>query len=87
MFVCGCIHACILSRSDRSQRSVSWRDLFREFYAELGRYMDHYVILKRAWDALKAYLDQRCPRMIASLKGETPSSLAWNTHTVHEDSS
>ncbi|XP_062326886.1 F-box only protein 3 isoform X2 [Osmerus eperlanus] len=63
-----CLKHWLLTESDRSQRSVSWRDLFREFYAELGRYMDHYITLKRAWDALKAYLDQRCPRMIASLK-------------------
>ncbi|MGH0126038.1 UNVERIFIED_CONTAM: hypothetical protein FKN15_032268 [Acipenser sinensis] len=41
----------------------------REFYSDLGRYIEHYATLKRAWDDLKRYLDQECPRMIISLKG------------------
>ncbi|KAK1159702.1 F-box only protein 3-like [Acipenser oxyrinchus oxyrinchus] len=58
----------LLSESDKAQRNQSWKDLFREFYSDLGRYIEHYATLKRAWDDLKRYLDQECPRMIVSLK-------------------
>uniref|UniRef100_A0A673XR80 Uncharacterized protein n=1 Tax=Salmo trutta TaxID=8032 RepID=A0A673XR80_SALTR len=47
----------LLSRSDKIQKVQPWKELFREFYTDL------------AWDDLKRYLDQRRPRMIASLKG------------------
>lgn len=58
-----------LRRADKGQRGQSWRELFRDFYADLGRYIEHYSTLKKAWDDLKSYLGQQCPRMIASLKG------------------
>ncbi|KTG41689.1 hypothetical protein cypCar_00027796, partial [Cyprinus carpio] len=58
----------LLTEADKSHRGVSWKELFREYYADLGRYIDYYGILKKAWDDLKNYLNQKCPRMIASLK-------------------
>ncbi|XP_066556756.1 F-box only protein 3 isoform X3 [Amia ocellicauda] len=58
----------LLTESDKAQRNQSWKSLFREVYADLGRYIEHYATLKQAWDNLKKYLDQKCPRMIVSLK-------------------
>ncbi|XP_026884096.2 F-box only protein 3 isoform X2 [Electrophorus electricus] len=57
-----------LVRADKSHRGQSWKELFREFYIDLGRYIDHYSMLKESWENLKSYLGQKCPRMIASLK-------------------
>lgn len=58
-----------LCRADKGQRGQSWRELFHDFYVDFGRYIDYYSTLKKAWDDLKSYLGQKCPRMIASLKG------------------
>uniref|UniRef100_A0AAR2LNQ6 F-box protein 3 n=1 Tax=Pygocentrus nattereri TaxID=42514 RepID=A0AAR2LNQ6_PYGNA len=58
----------LLTEADKAQRGQSWKELFREFYADLGHYINHYTTLKKAWDDLKSYLGQKCPRMIASLK-------------------
>ncbi|KAM6945880.1 F-box only protein 3 isoform 2-T2 [Aplochiton taeniatus] len=63
-----CIKYWLLTESDRAVQGHTWRHLFKEFYEDLGCYMEHYAVLKKAWDQLKAYLDNRCPRMIASLK-------------------
>lgn len=40
-----------------------------DMYSDLGRYIQYYATLKKAWDDLEKYLAQRCPRMIGSLKG------------------
>uniref|UniRef100_A0A8C1I729 F-box protein 3 n=1 Tax=Cyprinus carpio TaxID=7962 RepID=A0A8C1I729_CYPCA len=58
----------LLTEADKTQRGLAWKELFREYYADLGRYIDYYSTLKKAWDDLKDYLNQKCPRMIASLK-------------------
>ncbi|XP_060767662.1 F-box only protein 3 isoform X3 [Neoarius graeffei] len=58
----------LVTEADKGQRGQSWRELFHDFYADLGRYIDCYSTLKKAWDDLKFYLGQKCPRMIASLK-------------------
>ncbi|XP_034406739.1 F-box only protein 3 isoform X2 [Cyclopterus lumpus] len=58
----------LLTDADRLQSGVSWFGLFKRYYTDLGRYMQYYPVLKRAWDQLKVFLQQRCPRMIASLK-------------------
>ncbi|KAI7790701.1 F-box only protein 3 [Triplophysa rosa] len=58
----------LLTETDKAQRGVTWKELFREYYTDLGRYIDYYSNLKKAWDDLKSYLNQKCPRMIASLK-------------------
>ncbi|XP_023673191.1 F-box only protein 3 isoform X1 [Paramormyrops kingsleyae] len=58
----------LLSESNKTQKGQSWKDLFQEFYGNMGRYIDHYSTLKKAWDQLKTYLSQKCPRMITSLK-------------------
>lgn len=59
----------IFFRADKTHRGLAWKELFREYYSDLGRYIDYYSTLKKAWDGLKNYLNQKCPRMIASLKG------------------
>lgn len=59
---------CVCS-ADRQRSGLSWYCLFMQYYRDLGRYIKHYAVLKRAWEQLKSFLQQRCPRMIASLKG------------------
>lgn len=59
----------VLFSADRLLSGTSWYCLFRQYYRDLGRYIKHYPVLKRAWEQLKNFLQQRCPRMIASLKG------------------
>lgn len=63
-----CFNYWLVTESEKTQKGQTWRDLFRLYYVDLGRYIDHYSTLKKAWDDLKAYLAQRCPRMIESLK-------------------
>lgn len=63
-------------RSEKTQKGQTWKDLFRIYYADLGRYIEHYSTLKKAWDDLKMYLAERCPRMIESLKGTVEKSNA-----------
>ncbi|CAJ1087668.1 F-box only protein 3 isoform X2 [Xyrichtys novacula] len=58
----------LLTDADRLQSGVSWYCLFKQYYRDLGRYIQYYPVLKRAWEQLKSFLQQRCPRMIASLK-------------------
>ncbi|XP_061693932.1 F-box only protein 3 isoform X4 [Syngnathoides biaculeatus] len=53
---------------ERLQSGRSWYNVFREYYADLGRYIHYYPLLKRAWEQLTSFLRQRCPRMIVSLK-------------------
>uniref|UniRef100_A0A4W5MP11 Uncharacterized protein n=1 Tax=Hucho hucho TaxID=62062 RepID=A0A4W5MP11_9TELE len=65
--------------SDKIQKVQTWKELFREFYTDLGHYADHYGTLKKAWDDLKRYLDQRHPRLIASLKGKPPQGIHITT--------
>lgn len=74
-----CVCVCVFS-VDRLQSGVSWYCLFKQYYRDLGRYIKYYPVLKRAWEQLKNFLQQRCPRMIASLKGDgelsTPAGQA-----------
>uniref|UniRef100_F6TA80 F-box only protein 3 n=1 Tax=Ornithorhynchus anatinus TaxID=9258 RepID=F6TA80_ORNAN len=58
----------LLSEADKTQKNQSWKSLFIDTYSDLGRYIQHYAALKKAWDDLERYLAQRCPRMILSLK-------------------
>ncbi|XP_053305449.1 F-box only protein 3 [Spea bombifrons] len=58
----------LLPDDKKAIRSQSWKSSFIEYYRDLGRYIDHYAKLKSAWDSLKEYLGERCPRMISSLK-------------------
>ncbi|XP_044537781.1 F-box only protein 3 [Gracilinanus agilis] len=58
----------LLSETEKTQKNKSWKSLFKETYIDLGRYIQHYATLKKAWDDLERYLGQRCPRMIGSLK-------------------
>lgn len=60
---------CFFFRADKTHSGLAWKELFWEYYADLGCYIDYYITLKKAWDDLKNYLNQKCPRMIASLKG------------------
>uniref|UniRef100_A0A1A8HMC2 F-box protein 3 n=1 Tax=Nothobranchius kuhntae TaxID=321403 RepID=A0A1A8HMC2_NOTKU len=63
-----CCNHWLLTDADRLQSGLSWCSLFKKFYSDLGRYIEHYVVLKKSWEQLKNFLQQRCPRMIASLK-------------------
>ncbi|KAJ0062537.1 hypothetical protein NL108_016253 [Boleophthalmus pectinirostris] len=66
----------LLKESDRAQSALSWYDLFVQTYSDLGRYVDVYAELKHTWDQLTAFLQLKCPRIIASLKeGATESEL------------
>lgn len=58
-----------LFREEKSRKKQCWRSLFISTYADVGRYIDHYAAIKKAWDDLKKYLEPRCPRMVLSLKG------------------
>lgn len=59
-----------VSSVERVQSGLSWYRLFRQSYSDLGRYVHCYASLKTAWEQLKSFLQQRCPRIIASLKGD-----------------
>lgn len=76
------LYVCSLS-DDRLQSGVSWFCLFKQYYTDLGRYIQYYAVLKRAWEQLKSFLQQRCPRMIASLKGVTQQFNSWMHHSSH----
>ncbi|XP_054650523.1 F-box only protein 3 isoform X1 [Dunckerocampus dactyliophorus] len=58
----------LLTDNERLQNGRSWYDLFKEYYRDLGRYIQYYPVLKKAWEQLTSFLRQRCPRMITSLK-------------------
>ncbi|KAG7502213.1 F-box only protein 3 isoform X1 [Solea senegalensis] len=75
-FLC-CKHW-LLTDADRVQSGVSWFCLFKQNYKDLGRYIQHYATLRQAWEELKSFLQQRCPRMIASLK-EGTTEVELNT--------
>ncbi|KAM9327870.1 F-box only protein 3 [Pholidichthys leucotaenia] len=71
-----CCKHWLLTDSDRQPGGPSWFSIFRQRYADLGRYITHYGVMRRAWEQLKSFLRQRCPRMIASLKeGATEEEL------------
>uniref|UniRef100_A0A3B5LTF5 F-box domain-containing protein n=1 Tax=Xiphophorus couchianus TaxID=32473 RepID=A0A3B5LTF5_9TELE len=60
-------HCCkhwLLTDAERLQRGLSWYSLFKLYFADLGRYIRYYAELKNAWEQLKSFLQQRCPRMI-----------------------
>ncbi|XP_056383659.1 F-box only protein 3 [Hyla sarda] len=63
-----CLKYWLVSEDKKTQKNHSWKTTFIEYYTDLGRYIHHYANLKAAWDALKAYLEEHCPRMISSLK-------------------
>ncbi|KAM8939839.1 F-box only protein 3 [Pelodytes ibericus] len=58
----------LVSEYKKTQKMPSWKVTFIEYYNEMGRYIHHYAKLKAAWESLKQYLGERCPRMIISLK-------------------
>ncbi|XP_068612484.1 F-box only protein 3 [Brachionichthys hirsutus] len=71
-----CSEHWLLTDADRQKSGVSWYCLFKQYYRDLGRYVQHYPVLKTGWEQLKGFLQQRCPRMIASLKeGATEAEL------------
>lgn len=63
-------HFCNLFREEKTQKNQCWKSLFIDTYSDVGRYIDHYAAIKKAWDDLKKYLEPRCPRMVLSLKGK-----------------
>ncbi|XP_026157433.1 F-box only protein 3 isoform X1 [Mastacembelus armatus] len=68
LWKCLCSKHWLLTDADRLQSGISWYCLFQQYYRDLGRYIQYYAVLKKAWEQLKSFLLQRCPRMIASLK-------------------
>lgn len=58
-----------LFREEKSRKNQCWKSLFIDAYSDVGRYINHYAAIKKAWDDLKKYLEPRCPRMVLSLKG------------------
>ncbi|XP_078077481.1 F-box only protein 3 [Mustelus asterias] len=67
----------LLCENDKMKHNVSWMELFRQFYCNLGQYIEHYAELKEAWENLKKFLGLNCPRMITSLNvGLTEQELA-----------
>ncbi|XP_050811361.1 F-box only protein 3 isoform X2 [Gopherus flavomarginatus] len=58
----------LLSEAEKTRRKQSWKAIFLSIYSDLGRYIQYYATLKKAWDDIERYLGQRCPRMIGSLK-------------------
>ncbi|NP_001342436.1 F-box only protein 3 isoform 6 [Mus musculus] len=58
----------LISEEEKAGKSQCWRSLFIETYSDVGRYIDHYAAIKKAWRDLKKYLEPRCPRMVLSLK-------------------
>ncbi|XP_427051.7 F-box only protein 3 isoform X1 [Gallus gallus] len=58
----------LISDEEKIRRNQSWKAIFVSTYSDLGRYIQYYATLKKAWDDLEKYLGQRCPRMIGSLK-------------------
>ncbi|OWK18239.1 FBXO3, partial [Cervus elaphus hippelaphus] len=57
-----------LIKEEKTQKNQCWKSLFIDTYSDVGRYIDHYAAIKKAWDDLKKYLEPRCPRMVLSLK-------------------
>uniref|UniRef100_A0A8C6SJC6 F-box protein 3 n=1 Tax=Neogobius melanostomus TaxID=47308 RepID=A0A8C6SJC6_9GOBI len=71
-----CYRHWLLKEADRAHSAFSWYGLFMHTFSDLGRYVDVYSSLKRHWDELTEFLQQRCPRIIASLKdGATEAEL------------
>ncbi|XP_051681872.1 F-box only protein 3 isoform X2 [Oryctolagus cuniculus] len=58
----------LISEEEKTQKNQCWKSLFIDTYSDVGRYIDHYAAIKKAWDDLKKYLEPRCPRMVLSLK-------------------
>uniref|UniRef100_A0A9L0SUY3 F-box only protein 3 n=1 Tax=Equus caballus TaxID=9796 RepID=A0A9L0SUY3_HORSE len=58
----------LISEEEKTQKNQCWKSLFIDTYSDVGRYIDHFAAIKKAWDDLKKYLEPRCPRMVLSLK-------------------
>uniref|UniRef100_A0A4W3GPD9 F-box domain-containing protein n=1 Tax=Callorhinchus milii TaxID=7868 RepID=A0A4W3GPD9_CALMI len=59
----------LVSEEEKAEKKLSWKEMFCEYFSDLGRYIEHYAEVRTAWEELKAFLEVQCPRMIASLKG------------------
>ncbi|XP_008323647.1 F-box only protein 3 isoform X1 [Cynoglossus semilaevis] len=71
-----CCKHWLFTDAERLHGGTSWYCLFQQYYKDLGRYIQYYGSLKKAWEELKSFLQQRCPRIIASLKdGATEQEL------------
>uniref|UniRef100_A0A8C6WHG5 F-box protein 3 n=1 Tax=Neogobius melanostomus TaxID=47308 RepID=A0A8C6WHG5_9GOBI len=73
-----CYRHWLLKEADRAHSAFSWYGLFMHTFSDLGRYVDVYSSLKRHWDELTEFLQQRCPRIIASLKEQ--NTIGINLH-------
>ncbi|XP_063293463.1 F-box only protein 3 isoform X2 [Pelobates fuscus] len=57
----------LVAKNKKAPKYQKWRATFIDYYNNLGRYINHYATLKAAWDSLKGFLTERCPRMLSSL--------------------
>ncbi|XP_028327492.1 F-box only protein 3 isoform X2 [Gouania willdenowi] len=69
-----CVKHWLLTDADRQQSTLSWYSLFQQYHSDLGRYIHVYATLKRAWIQLKNFLQEKCPKIISSLKDGTSES-------------
>ncbi|XP_041445771.1 F-box only protein 3 [Xenopus laevis] len=58
----------LVSENKIAQKTQTWKETFITYYKDMGRYIEHYAKLKQAWDSLKQYLAEHCPKMITSIK-------------------
>ena len=47
----------------------SWREQFIRCYADLGRYVDIYPKIYKAWQQIETYMKKYCPTIYESIQG------------------
>ncbi|XP_012882191.1 PREDICTED: F-box only protein 3-like [Dipodomys ordii] len=63
-----CTKYWLVTEEEKVQKNECWKSLFIGFYLDVGRYIDHYATIRKAWNDLKKYLWSRCPLIVLSLK-------------------
>ncbi|XP_048191400.1 F-box only protein 3-like [Perognathus longimembris pacificus] len=63
-----CTKYWLITEEEKVRKNECWKSLFIDFYSDVGRYIEHYAAIKKAWDDLKKYLWARCPLIVLSLK-------------------
>ncbi|XP_032976499.1 F-box only protein 3 [Rhinolophus ferrumequinum] len=64
----------LISEEEKAQKNQCWKSLFIDTYSDVGRYIDHYAAIKKAWADLRKYLEPRPPQMALSLQGDSPTA-------------
>ena len=56
----------------------NWKSLFVSWYADMGRYIDVYLPIRKAWDQIEDVLQTHCKPIYDSLNGMVSSfQKAW----------